>query len=184
MNNTKLIFTGPVGAGKTTAVRTLVEAEMVCTDERASDMTQQWKETTTVALDYGVVAMKGGAEKLHLYGLPGQERFRFMWDILSLGCDGIVLLLDNSRPAPFQDLRFYLDEFGSYVEGGNIAVAVTKTDITPTGLTLDDYRRELAALGIECPLCAVDVRDQAAMLTLLDSVLTRLQGGRSSRCVA
>jgi hypothetical protein len=38
------------------------------------------KDQTTVAMDYGVLALDGGVQ-LHLYGTPGQERFSFMWDM-------------------------------------------------------------------------------------------------------
>ncbi len=183
MSNTKLIFIGPVGAGKTTAIHTAMDADMVCTDERATDMTAQWKETTTVALDYGALALQGG-QKLHLYGLPGQERFRFMWDILSLGGDGIVLLLDNSRPAPLQDLNFYLGEFSAYAEQGALVVAVTKTDLTPTGLCIEDYRQALAAQGVDCPVCTTDVRDSAAMVALINQALISIEGDQASCCVA
>ncbi len=41
------------------------------------------KVKTTVAMDYGTMTLDA-KEKIHLYGTPGQERFNFMWDILTL----------------------------------------------------------------------------------------------------
>lgn len=105
MSNYKIIFTGPVGAGKTTAIGSLSDDAPLSTDENASDMTRERKPRTTVALDYGVMKLDG-KEKIHLYGTPGQERFDFMWDILTEGGIGLVLLLNNSRPDPFKDMRF------------------------------------------------------------------------------
>ena len=90
MNDHKIIFTGPVGAGKTTAISALSDTEIVCTNEAATDMTQDRKKETTVAMDYGIMKLAGG-ERIHLYGTPGQERFNFMWEILvegGIGCDG------------------------------------------------------------------------------------------------
>ena len=100
MSNYKIIFTGPVGAGKSTAIAALSDVPPVTTDEQASDMTKDLKPTTTVAMDYGVMKLDGD-ERIHLYGTPGQERFNFMWDILSEGGLGLVMLLDNTRTDPF-----------------------------------------------------------------------------------
>ena len=49
--NKKLIFTGPVGAGKTTAIRSISDIDIVTTDEQASDMAKAKKPATTVAMD-------------------------------------------------------------------------------------------------------------------------------------
>jgi signal recognition particle receptor subunit beta len=106
MSQYKIIFTGPVGAGKTTAINSISDLPPVKTDAAASDMTKSKKSATTVAMDYGVMNLPGG-EKLHLYGTPGQERFDFMWDILVTGGIGLVLLLDNTRADPFVDMKFF-----------------------------------------------------------------------------
>lgn len=107
----KIIFTGPVGAGKTTAISSLSDIPPVKTDRLASDMTRKRKPETTVAMDYGLVNLADGVA-IHLYGTPGQERFDFMWEILVEGGIGLVLLIDNTRPDPFVDLRFFVKAFG------------------------------------------------------------------------
>ncbi len=114
MKNHKIIFTGPEGAGKTTAIDLLSDISVVSTDEAASDMTIRRKATKTVVLDYGLMKLDGG-ERIHLYGTPGQERFDFMWGILSKGGIGLILLLDNTRADPFQDMRFFLAAFGDFI---------------------------------------------------------------------
>ncbi len=174
--NTKLILVGPVGAGKTTAVRTMVDSDMVCTDERATDMTRQWKESTTVALDYGAVRPWPG-HKVHLYGLPGQERFRFMWEILILGGDAVVVLVDNSRPAPLHDLRFYVEHFRPFAERERMTVAITKRDLAPSGPGVEEYRDALARLsaGERVPVLEVDVRCQRQMAALVRHTVERLE---------
>ncbi|MCG8122869.1 MAG: ATP/GTP-binding protein, partial [Candidatus Thiodiazotropha taylori] len=103
MSEHKIIFTGPVGAGKTTAISVLSDIVPVTTDEMASDMTKDLKQQTTVAMDYGLMRINE-SERVHLYGTPGQERFNFMWEVLTQGGLGLVLLIDNSRKEPFQDL--------------------------------------------------------------------------------
>ena len=74
MSNHKIIFTGPVGAGKTTAISSISDMPPLTTDEAASDMTRNRKSGTTVAMDYGVMNLQA-SERIHLYGTPGQERF-------------------------------------------------------------------------------------------------------------
>ena len=108
MNQHKIIFTGLVGAGKTTAIASISDAPPVSTDELATDTTRHRKPNTTVALDYGIMNLDGN-ERIHLYGTPGQERFNFMWDILSEGGIGLVLLVNNARPDPFKDMHFFLN---------------------------------------------------------------------------
>lgn len=105
MTNYKIIFTGPVGAGKTTAITSISDIPPISTEESASNMTRGIKLNTTVAFDYGKVNLEGG-DCIHLYGTPGQQRFDFMWEILTTGGLGLLLLLDNTRPDPFRDLRF------------------------------------------------------------------------------
>ena len=114
MDQYKLIFAGPVGVGKTTAVASLCHGELLTTEASASDMTKLRKNTTTVALDYGCIALPDGG-RLHVYGTPGQERFDFMWEILREGSLGLILLIDNSRPAPFNDLHFFVKSFREFI---------------------------------------------------------------------
>ena len=109
-NDNKIIFTGPVGAGKTTAIGAISDITPITTDAMASDMTLNRKGHTTIALDYGVLNLDENT-KVHLYGTPGQERFDFMWEILSTGGMGLILLIDNSRPNPIKDMQFFLDAF-------------------------------------------------------------------------
>ena len=83
MDNKKIIFIGPVGAGKTSAIQAVSEIECVNTEAKISaDKVSDYKETTTVAIDYGRLTTDAN-EKAHLYGAPGQSRFDFMWDMLS-----------------------------------------------------------------------------------------------------
>jgi signal recognition particle receptor subunit beta len=103
----KIILTGPVGAGKTTAISALSDIPVVKTGARANDAVAMRKDQTTVAMDYGVLALDGGVQ-LHLYGTPGQERFSFMWDILTAGGVGLVLLLDNARTDPSRTWNYFL----------------------------------------------------------------------------
>lgn len=54
------------------------------------------KRATTVAMDFGRLTLSD-EHVLYLFGTPGQERFWFMWDELSQGALGAVVLADTRR---------------------------------------------------------------------------------------
>jgi small GTP-binding protein len=168
----KIIFTGPVGAGKTTAIASISDIEPIRTDEHASDMTQKRKSATTVAMDYGMIRL-GPKEKVHLYGTPGQERFDFMWDILTKGGIGLVLLLDNTRPTPFEDMRFYIKAFKEFIDGTRLVIGVTQMDARATP-TIDEYVRQLAELDVSAPVFEVDARQRTDVSTLIEALLLQI----------
>ena len=175
MSNYKIIFTGPVGAGKTTAIKSLSDDVPVTTDEAASDMTKSRKKATTVAMDYGVMRLDGG-EVIHLYGTPGQERFNFMWDILSTGGIGLVILLDNTRPDPFVDLRFFLDTFSDFIDKTSVVIGVTQMDNSPKP-TIGDYQLQLKGTGLNPAIFEVDARDSEDVSLLVQGLLYSLDPG-------
>jgi signal recognition particle receptor subunit beta len=171
----KIIFTGPVGSGKTTAIASISDLPPVKTDEQATDMTKDRKAATTVALDYGVMNLAGG-EKLHLYGTPGQERFDFMWDILTTGGIGLILLIDNTRTDPFKDMAFFLGKFKSYIESTSMVVGVTQMDRVAAP-AIRDYNIHLKELGLNPPIFEVDARRKSDVTLLLQSLLYSIDPG-------
>lgn len=175
MSHYKIIFTGPVGAGKTTAIESISDTPPIKTDASASDMTKTKKSSTTVAMDYGIMNLAGG-EKIHLYGTPGQERFDFMWDILTTGGIGLVLLLDNTRADPFQDMKFFLDSFQKFIAETNVAIGVTQMDLSNKP-TINDYHTQLQGMGLKPPVFSVDARVKNDVSLLVQSLLYSLDPG-------
>jgi signal recognition particle receptor subunit beta len=175
MSNHKIIFTGPVGAGKTTAICSISDVPPVLTDELATDMTKDRKPNTTVAMDYGIMNL-GGSERLHLYGTPGQERFDFMWDILTEGGIGLVLLVNNARPDPFADVKFFLDAFKDFIQATHVAIGVTRMDET-TYPVIDDYQSHVSDLGMIIPVFEIDARQRQDVSILIESLLYSLDPG-------
>lgn len=169
MSDLKIIFTGPVGAGKTTAIATISDEAPVSTNESASDMTKNRKSNTTVAMDYGVMKLDG-KEKIHLYGTPGQERFNFMWDILTTNGLGLVLLLDNTRTDPVKDMLFFIKSFKPFIENTAVAIGVTQTDRSPLP-RLDTYHDALGELGFSPAVFSVDARNYRDISMLVQSLL-------------
>ncbi len=175
VNQYKIIFTGPVGAGKTTAISSISDLAPIKTDATASDMTKNRKASTTVAMDYGVMNLEGG-EKVHLYGTPGQERFDFMWDILTTGGIGLILLLDNTRADPFQDLRFFVNAFDKFINATAVAIGVTQMDVSQKP-SISDYHQQLQSMGLKPPLFAVDAREHNDVSMLVQALLYTLDPG-------
>ncbi len=122
----KVLVTGPVGAGKTSFIKNISEIPVVDTDVRST--IDIGKETTTVAMDYGLIHI--GDDEIHLFGTPGQDRFSFMWDILSEGAIGFILLVDSTNPSTFPLARKILDHVLSRFPIPYI-VGITKNDIQP-----------------------------------------------------
>lgn len=105
----KLVFTGTTGAGKTTAINAISETAPISTDVANSDAAIG-KSHTTVGLDFGKITLANG-DRVRLFGTPGQTRFDFMWKILVKDAFGLIILIDNSRPDPLEDLDLYLEVF-------------------------------------------------------------------------
>lgn len=173
MTEHKLIFAGPVGAGKTTAIQALSDSPGLNTDAPVSDATSMRKATTTVAMDYGYMTF-AGSDKLHLYGTPGQTRFRFMWELLAenlaADCAGLVILLDNTRNSPYRDLKYYVQEFSNLLSRKPLVIGVTRADLRAEP-GIERYREWVAELGLEAEVHFVDGRRRADLARMLSSFL-------------
>ncbi|MCX7546124.1 GTP-binding protein [Marinicella gelatinilytica] len=165
----KIVIAGPVGSGKTTAVNTMSDIPVVGTEVKASDETKLLKENTTVAMDYGTVAL-GGKQKLHIYGTPGQKRFDFMWDMLGENCIGVVLLVDASAKDFKEQLAFFLGKFSDLIAKSSLAVGVTKTD-EPGAAQFREVREAISEEFKRYPVFEVDARHKPDLMLLVEALL-------------
>ncbi|MCL2872160.1 MAG: ATP/GTP-binding protein [Betaproteobacteria bacterium] len=168
----KLLFAGGMGVGKTTAISAISEIPPVSTDVANSDREAFDKALTTVTLDYGRITLPSG-DRLRLYGIPGQNRFSFMWGMLEQGAMGMVLLADASRPDPFAELDIFLKAFGRLLRTGRAVLGVGR--LPSQRGELDKYVMRLARRKIKIPVFSVDVREKKDVLLLLDALFTQIE---------
>lgn len=166
-----------MGAGKTTAIRSLSDIEVVSTEAHNTDHSISDKETTTVALDYGEIGVNAG-EKIRLYGVPGQRRFEFMWSILKERAMGLLLLVNADAVDVAGSVREHLEAFGSVVDRGGVVIGLTRSDVTGPGAMA---RARDAAASVypdrATPVFEVDARSpdqmRVMLMTLIADVETR-----------
>jgi signal recognition particle receptor subunit beta len=170
-----ILFTGPMGAGKTTAIQSLSEIEVVSTEANNSERHVVDKATTTVALDYGEILLDA-QEKVRLYGIPGQKRFDFMWAILKKRAEGMILLVNSDAPDPIEEMLFYLDEFRELYDRGGVVVGVTRSDVMD-GPALAEYSAALDRTnpGLIIPVFTVDPREHDQMQDVLLALIVNIE---------
>ena len=137
MQTVKMVVTGPFNAGKTAFIQSVSEIDVVSTERKISSEEERIKETTTVAMDFGRITVDDDLV-LYLFGTPGQKRFDFMWEILSEGMLGFIVMVDSARPETFREARGILQTFRAYAPTPYV-VAANKQDF-PDSWEVEDLR--------------------------------------------
>ena len=178
----KIVFTGPMGAGKTTAIAAISEVVPVRTEVENSDRVSHSKESTTVGFDFGRITLANG-QIVRLYGTPGQARFRFMWDILGRGAAGAIILLDAAEPGALVQMDLFVDVFQPLVPPGAIVIGVGRTE-QAGALSSDAFAARLDARGIITPVLSVDVRKPRDVRILVQTLACILDLQTATRAIA
>ena len=172
MQRLKIVFSGPMGAGKTAAIASLSDIEVVSTEVQNTDLDAHSKSLTTVGMDYGELTI-GDGTSIGLYGTPGQERFSFIWPILAQGALGVIILIDHSAPDSVADLAHYLETFDKIYQG-RVVVGVSHFDEKPER-PFEVYREWLDSKGRMLPIFPVDMREKDDVLLLVETIITSLE---------
>jgi len=174
MQTVKMVVTGPFNAGKTEFIRSVSEIDVVSTERKISSDAERVKETTTVAMDFGRITVDQDLV-LYLFGTPGQKRFDFMWEILSEGMLGFVVMIDSTRPETFREARRILETFRAYAATPYV-VAANKQDLDDAW-EIDDMRiaLRLSSKVKLLPCVAADKESvKNVLLELLYSILAEM----------
>ena len=175
MQTVKMVVTGPFNSGKTAFIQSVSEINTVSTERKISSEAERIKETTTVAMDFGRITVDDDLV-LYLFGTPGQKRFDFMWEILSEGMLGFIVMVDSARPETFREARGILQTFRAYAPTPYV-VAANKQD-HEDAWEVDDLR---IALNIDpnvkmLPCVAMDKEQvKKVLLELLYSILEEMK---------
>ena len=172
----KIVVTGPFSAGKTTMIKTISEVAIVGTERDVSDESKSQKSKTTVAMDYGRVTFAEDLS-LFLFGTPGQRRFEVMWEILSEGMIGFVLLVNAADQRSLEESSHILDQFRQYADVPYV-IGVTHVDEAQASEELDAGIRKTLSLPEDVLVVRCDPRSREdvkrLMLEILMGVLRRL----------
>lgn len=162
----QVVFVGPFGVGKTTALRAVSDipvANMETASSEAAALGDQGKTTTTVGFDYGEWQFPDGA-RVGLYGVPGQERFNAMWDVLLPQSSAVVLWLYGDRSEALSEGRFWLDALAQRKAVARLAVAITRLPPDASDLQLDPYRRLTSRYHPLAPVITADPREGGSVM--------------------
>jgi uncharacterized protein len=170
MQSVKVVVTGPFNAGKTTFIKAVSEITVLSTERQVSDTSAEGGGETTVAMDFGRITISDDVV-LYLFGTPGQERFSFMWETLSEGMLGFVVLVDGSSKDSIADAKAMI-EFFTEMSDVPFVVAANKVGAADTAAA-DRVRSELG-VDPSVPLFAVDARDRESVKAVLLGLLHRI----------
>lgn len=170
----KIVVVGPFGIGKTTAVGAVSEIGTLHTEEPMTqaaealdDLVVDGKTTTTVALDFGRITLHAARIVLYLFGTPGQARFKVLWDDITAGALGALVLVDTRR----LDASF---EVMDLVETAGLDYVVALNQFPDTPAHELDLVRSKLDLEPHTPLVTCDARDRTSVLNVLRTLTDHL----------
>lgn len=168
LQNFKIVLAGSMGAGKSTAIQTISNIDVLSTEAINTDIDTHTKSLTTVGIDYGELVLEDGT-KVGLYGTPGQSRFDFIWDVITEGAIGCIILIDHSCANPLADLDYYVNYFNQ--KNTNIVLGITHLDMS-TPYSSRIYHDWNEQQDSAFPLFFIDARNKSDILCLLNALIS------------
>jgi signal recognition particle receptor subunit beta len=162
---------GPMGIGKTTALRSLCGEEMASSDVPNLDRASHSKEFTTVGAEFGEIDL-GDGERVQICGCPGQERFDFVRHWMLSVSMGIFVMVDLSDPNAFIHASVLLDEVLA-LDRKPLALILSARPSTDS--QVNHFSRQLREGGYGViPILQADPRNKQQLLDALGVLVAML----------
>ncbi|HIP98189.1 MAG TPA: GTP-binding protein [Aquifex aeolicus] len=168
----KILITGSFGSGKTTFVKNISEIDPLLTEKNISrpENRSEDKQTTTVAIDMGKLKV-GDDVEVYLFSTPGQERFDFMFDILSKGILGAIILVDATSNESIEVAENLAKKIRERFDIP-ILYAVTKLDL-PNAKSLEEIKAFLSTME-DIPVEPLNPMDKESGKEVLVKLLSKI----------
>jgi signal recognition particle receptor subunit beta len=178
VQSAKIVIAGYIGVGKTTLVGSVSQVAPLRMEERITEASvgvddlrrTPHKTHTTVGMDFGRIHLDSSLV-LYLFGTPGQSRFRDIWEGLTEGALGALVLVDTRSLEDSHDVLAFL-------EGQDIPYAVAVNTFAGAPEYPFEEVRQALALDDHTPLTTCDARDRVSSLLALITLVEYLQNRR------
>lgn len=170
----QVVFLGPFGVWKTTALRVVSDIDVVSTDVKTKEVEllerQEGKTTTTTGLDYGELKLSE-EEHITLIGVPGQERFQDTVNALIHHASACVLWMYGDRDESLAECKNWLNLLKKHGVLTKMSMVVTRTTVENRIEKLKPFRELLSQYH---PLAPVMTGDPRNKLDVIQSIVMAL----------
>jgi len=134
----KFIVIGPYHSGKTSFIRIATRGQSISIN----------RSGTTISYDFGRSYFLD--IRVDIYGTPGEERFGFMREIVSIGADGVFLIIDSTDKSKDKDVYELWKLYNKILKEVPLLVLANKQDL-PNARCAEDLIEDMKFLA-ETPI--------------------------------
>ena len=164
MDYKKLAIVGEVGSGKTKLINTLSEISPLETE--AESTIDIGKKYTTVGIDYGRISLTDDTA-LGLYGVPGQERYSFLWEFVNTNLWGLLVLIKYGESPDYDNLDKLINFFTPNANNIPCVIGITHADGADSAALGQEVAAILEHHKISAPVLNIDPRDENSAIAVL-----------------
>lgn len=168
MNQNKIIFTGPSGAGKTTALQNLSDIAHLSLCVADPSIETRKHTDQVISIENGQIQFNGA--EIDLYITPILAQIEVSLSVLSEDAIATVIFIHHAQKSALAELENYLKLFIDHTD--NIVVAVTHVDQDSQQL-LKKYRNWMLMQSYRMPIFAIDPRKKQDVELLIETVMAR-----------